>query len=391
MAVRPRSLLLGDKLSEKYDSYKNFLRGITSEHTKSEYIHCLKNFMLFHKLEDYDAVAKLGPEQIDRLITDYLDYLLKRGVKATTQRSNLVGIERFFIMNDCIFHKDRIRKGLRKDTEIPGGRVPVTTEELYLMLQCTKSLRSKAIVHILATTGMRPAGLNDPVLRMKHLEPMYTPTGEKCYGVIIYDGSIEGYWAFFTPEATEIFDRYISSRKSKGETIDNETPILSKDKAYGDSMAMRTDHARHIIYNLIKAAGIERIKVSKFRYNKAAMYMFRKRFNTILKINNDVNSNIAEKLMAHKNGLDGTYLQPTKEECFAEFVKAIPELTIDPTNRQQLALAEKQQEIDLLEQKSKKIDELEELITQIRQKNSIDADQKTKEMVLKILKDKKII
>ena len=64
------------------------------------------------------------------------------------------------------------------------------------------------------------------------------------------------------------------------------------------------------------------------------MYMFRKRFSIILKLKNDVNSNITEKLMAYKKGLDGTYLQPTREECFREFVKAISQLTIDPTERQ---------------------------------------------------------
>ena len=94
MAIRPRVIQLGKDLAEKYPSYKNFLRGITSEHTKSEYINCLKNFMLYHKLEDYDAVAKLSPEEIDKLITDYLDSLVAREVKATTQRSNLVGRDR---------------------------------------------------------------------------------------------------------------------------------------------------------------------------------------------------------------------------------------------------------------------------------------------------------
>ncbi len=391
MAIRPRVLLYGEQMAIKYISYKNFLRGITSKHTKSEYINCLRNFMLHHNREDYDALTKLTPKEIDDLITVYLDSLVKREVKATTQRSNLVGIERFFIMNDCIFHKERIRKGLEKDTEMPGGKIPITTQELYLMLQCTKSIRSKCIVHILATTGMRPAGLSDPILRMKHLIAMTTPSGEKCYAVMIYDGSIEGYWSFFTPEASKVFDHYIESRKIKGEEITPETAILHKERIVGEEQGMRSDHARHIIYNLIKASGIERIKVSKFRYNKAVMYMFRKRFNTILKINNDVNSNIAEKLMAHKKGLDGTYLQPTREECFAEFVKAIPELTIDPTKRQHLELVQKQNEIDILEEKNKKIDELEEMIKEIRQKNSIEPKEETKDIILKILKEKKII
>ena len=42
--------------------------------------------------------------------------------------------------------------------------------------------------------------------------------------------------------------------------------------------------------------------------------------------------------MAHKRGLDGTYLTPTREECFAEFVKAIPELTISNEERQKITI-----------------------------------------------------
>ena len=68
--------------------------------------------------------------------------------------------------------------------------------------------------------------------------------------------------------------------------------------------------------------------------------MFRKRFNTKLKLNNAINSNIAEKLMAHSNGLDGTYFQPTREECYVEFCKAIEELTIDPVYKQQQKIKE---------------------------------------------------
>ncbi|MGI9229920.1 MAG: hypothetical protein ACR2P9_08690 [Gammaproteobacteria bacterium] len=390
MAIRPRVLLHGETMAKKYVSYKNFLRGITSKHTQSEYINALRNFMAFHKLENYDEVSKFDAVRIDKLITDYIDYLITREVKVTTQRNMLVAIERFFIMNDCVFHKERIRKGLSKDTAIPGGRTPITTEELWCMLSYTKSIRTKCIIHILADTGMRPAGLSDPTLRLKHLVEMRTPTGEKCYALMIYDGSIEGYWAFLTPETTSIVDSYLQSRRNKDEVLSPETPLLMKERNVGEP-GVETSGARHIIYNMIKAAGIERIKVSKFRYDKSVMYMFRKRFNTILKINNDVNSNIAEKLMAHKKGLDGTYLQPTREECFTEFVKAIPELTIDPTKRQSIELVQKQNEIDLLEEKSKKIDELEEMISQIRQKNSVEPSEDTKKLILSILKEKKII
>jgi len=143
----------------------------------------------------------------------------------------------------------------------------------------------------------------------------------------------------------------------KGQTINDETPIFDSERRL-ENNALTSDFARVMIANLIKSSGMKRTKVSKFRYDKSVIYMFRKRFNTILKLNNEVNSNIAEKLMAHKRGLDGTYLQPTMEECFAEFVKAIPDLTIDPTNRQQLKITEQKEKITELEEKNQRIDEL---------------------------------
>jgi integrase/recombinase XerD len=124
----------------------------------------------------------------------------------------------------------------------------------------------------------------------------------------------------------------------------------------------------HAMYTLLKKiydkSGLKREKKGH-RYNKAIVYMFRKRFNTILKLNNEVNSNIAEKLMAHKKGLDGVYLQPTQEECYKEFIKAIPQLTIDDSERKQIDLDNLTQEKFELESKNeelqialKKVDEL---------------------------------
>lgn len=382
-----------ERLSKTSNAFRNFSRGINTDSTLSCYTNYLMNFMEFHKFgEDYDSVVSKDTKDIDVVITDYLDSIAARGVKGITQRAHLMSIERLFIMNDCIFHKERIRLGIKKDDAIPGGSVPITTEELYLMLSCTKSIRTKCIVHFLADTGMRPAGLTDPILRMKHLVSLETPNKTKCYGLKIYDGSRSGYWSFLTPETTILLDSYFEQRKIKGEVLTDNSPIFVNQRVTEKfSENVSDDYARYIIYNLITQAGIKRIKVSKFRYDKAAMYMFRKRFNTILKLNNDVNSNIAEKLMAHKRGLDGTYLTPTMEECFAEFVKAIPDLTIDPTNRQTEELKKKQKEIDLLEQKSRKIDELEIMVTELRNKRSVNPNEATEKLILTILKDKKII
>jgi len=353
--------------SKDHRSYRRFLRGITAETTKKSYAKFLKNFIEFSKLENYDKIAELTTKQIDEYLEDYIDYLVSKGNKARTIRTNMAGIERFFIMNDCIWHKDRIRRSISKDTHIVGGKIPVTTEELQKMLKCTKSLRTIAIVHFLASTGVRPASLIDPILCMRHLVKL-----DDCYAIKVYDESIEKYWVFLTPEASKALNDYHQWRKeSRHEELTDDSPIfgiIDKKNAKGDNLTDKS--LRWLLGLLIKQAGIKRTKVNNKRYDKAIVYMFRKRFNGKLKMENSVNSNIAEKLMAHKKGLDGVYLEPTREECFNEFVKAVPELTIDPTERQKIEIQKKQSEIiELQEEKKSHQDtqkQLDELKTDMR-------------------------
>jgi len=112
------------------------------------------------------------------------------------------------------------------------------------------------------------------------------------------------------------------------------------------------DGTQKILGKIIQGAKIQRKKTGN-RHDKSLVYMFRKRFNTILKLNDRVNSNIAEKLMAHKKGLDGIYLQPTLEECYKEFFKAISDLTIEDNERLRVTNQKLEREKSELEEKEK--------------------------------------
>lgn len=116
----------------------------------------------------------------------------------------------------------------------------------------------------------------------------------------------------------------------------------------------------------MKKAGVARQKVNTKNYDKAVNYGFRKRFNTILKLNNEVNSNVAEKLMAHKNGLDGRYLTPTREECFKEFRKAISDLTINQTKRQEIEIEKQQKKIDEIGQNKNQVELLRQEVDDMK-------------------------
>jgi len=313
--------------------------------------------MKFSKIKNYDVLAKIKTDKIKKLLKDWVIALSEKGLKATSIRSKLSAVELFLDMNEVDYPKKVLHKLIPSDDYVVGGDIPYTTEEIQKMLLTTTKLRTKAIIHFLASTGARPATIVDPILRLKHLEEM----SDGCMSIKLYDGSRQAYWAFLTPEATNALKQYHNSRKLNGENLTPESPVFAN--LPKSSWTKKYDHMsvkaiREVISHILKAAGIERIKDGN-RYNKAVVYGFRKRFNTILKLNNNLNSNIAEILMAHKRGLDGSYLKPTREECFAEFRKAITELTIDQTERQKAIIDKKNEEISELQRNKERIKNLE--------------------------------
>ncbi|MCH7758684.1 MAG: tyrosine-type recombinase/integrase [Thaumarchaeota archaeon] len=328
-------------------SFTLFEAAIKSTQTKSVYTYSLHEFMKFAKISQYDNIVKLSTDKIQKLLENWVMDLASRNLKAATIRSKLSAVELFLEMNKKTFHKKILHKLIPSSDYIPGGEKPFTTQEIQQFLDSTTKLRTKALVHFFASTGVRPASITDPVLRLKHLEDM----PHNCKSIRIYDGSKEGYWAFLTPEASTSLNQYLQSRKLNGEELTSESPIFAISNPSIHTTKnnyLSAKSVRHLMNNLIKTAGIERVKDGN-RFDKAATYGFRKRFNTTLKLNNDVNSNIAEKLMAHKNGLDGNYLKPTREQCFAEFVKAITELTISDEARNKAKIADLEKEKSVLQ------------------------------------------
>jgi site-specific recombinase XerD len=333
--LREKWIIYAKEQSKKCIEYQRFFAGMKTDSTRSTYAYNMRRFMDYlverkeiENNEDYKTVASFDGEKITDLLQAFV-MKLNETIKTSGISTMIASPELFFDMNRKIWHRKLVRRTIKKEEQELAGRIPVTDDEVKRMIDSTKHTRDKAIVHFMASTGARPAGVSDPILRMKHLKSM--PHG--CVGIKIYDESKEGYWAFLTPEATRALNNYFSWRKTiRGEKFNDDTPIFAnfyknKTNDHMDEMGIRK-----VIEKAIRNAGIERVKKGS-TYDKATMRMFRKRFNGKLKMNNEVNSNIAEKLMAHRRGLDGAYLQPTVEECFAEFSKAILDLTIDDTEK----------------------------------------------------------
>lgn len=355
-----------DKDKETSKTYFKFKQSIRQTTTLRAYNHALDRFMILSNLKSYDGAIKIKPHKIQDLLENYIISLKNHRFQTANQR--LAGVELFFDMNMVLYHKKILRKLLPNNDKISGGRLPYTTEEIQRMLSVTTKLRSKAIIHYFASTGCRPASIEDPILCLKHIEEM----PHNCKSVLIYDGSKQGYYAFLTPEASKALDNYLNQRKRNGEILNDELPVFANVASFPTTKKnnLSQNSARQIIRDTLNKAGIDRTKTGE-RFDKAEIYGFRKRFNTTLKLDNDINSNIAEKLMAHTRGLDGTYMQPTKLECFAEFVKAIPQLTIDQSEKHKAKIESLEVEKTELEKKNQDIENMKEEIKRINLRNDI--------------------
>lgn len=317
-----------------------FESATKSKVTFKIYRYNLKRFMQFCNISNFDNLLKIDSKLLNQKIEDWLMDLRSK-VSPNSIPTMYYGLELFFAMNDVVINTIKLRRMLPAKVK-KSGASPWKTEDIRKMLSVTRYTRDKALVHFLASVGARIGSIDG--LKIVNITEM--PDG--CKAVLIYGDDKEEYSSFLTPEASQALEVYFSERKQDGEIINSSSPVFRtiygrNNKSNPKPLAVQS--ARCSIYRLIEQARIVREKQG-FCFDIQMDMGFRKRFNTILKLNSEVNSNIAEKLMGHKRGLDGSYLVPTKEQCFFEFRKAINDLTIDEKLKLEIELEKKNQELD---------------------------------------------
>lgn len=363
-------------MSEK--CYQLFLSGIRSEKTKKKYEYYLNRFLKETKLKSFTVLIELDDETRQDILEKYILMLKSNGLKRTTVRPILYAIELFFDMNKKIIHKTVLRKMVQGIPDhIRGGEKAYTDNDIRKMLEKAPDSRAKALIHFMASLGVRPGVIVDPVLTFAMIEPM--PLG--CLAIHLYEDSNEHYWGFLTPEATKMLQEYRDERIRDGEKITKDSPLFRSDyNGIGQApvKSLSGDNAHQIIDRIVKNAKIERHKTGN-RYDKALNTAFRKRFNTIMKTTNGININLAEKLMGHSVTipLDNTYLNALKDRLFEEFVKVIPRLVI--SNEERLKLEKEKLEKD----KSKLEGEKQQIVHMMKEQ------QQSKEDIMTIISNLK--
>jgi len=308
-----------------------FQNGIKSEETLKNYTYYLDRFISFYKIRDYDALVVIPQEKIQIMVEDYVMDLKKR-VNPNSVPIFLYAVQAFFDSNDIDLRWKKIRRLYPAKIKISGEK-PYTTKQIQIMLSYTTSQRNKAVIHLMAASGVRVGAISD--LRLKHLLEM--PIG--CKAIIVYEGSRDEYTTFLTPEASEVLNQYLEKRTTDGEHLHEESPVFREDYKIGilKPVPMSRKAIINMIERIVKNAGIRGAKQGA-RYETQLDHGFRKRFDTIMELNGEIKESLTEKMMGHTDGTRGRYVRPSIDKLFNEYKKAIPELTIDDSERKQALL-----------------------------------------------------
>jgi integrase len=255
-----------------------------------------------------------------------------------------------------------IKRFLPADEGHYQGDRPYSVGEIELLLsKC--DIRSRVIILLMTSTGMRIGALSG--LRISDVKKM---DEFGLYLVYVYNQSKKDrYYTFTTPECAKAIDNYLEFRKRCGEDFSsggNERSPLLRSKVTLDNpftaKAPKPTSVRAIqliIEGLLKQAGLP-IGNSK---QIMRTHGFRKFYaNQCSRAHIDYPTR--EYLIGHRlPGQEPSYNRMTEEDRLAEYVKAIPFLTIDSNQR----LKDEIQQIN--HKHSEEFERLKRELTEIRE------------------------
>ena len=301
-----------------------FEQYIQSPKTREQYRYHIEKFVNHYQLSSFDSILSLESEELKQKIEDYVILFKNRGKSHNYIRIIIFALQSFCDSNDKFgVNWKKIRKLLGKKQKPKKSRA-YTTDEVKRMLHSVKDLRSKALILFLSASGVRRGAI--PELKIKHLKEM----PNDCLSVTVYGDSNEEYITFLNKESKEALTLYFERRKKDGEHLDLEHPVFRNKYVLGIERAsvLSEKSVSNIISRAKKNSGLD-IDDSP----NLLCHAFRRRFNTVLKLNREANYSLIERLMGHDMKLDNSYFQPTLDDLFNEYQKGMSDLMIDDKER----------------------------------------------------------
>ena len=360
-----------DPLTEFYDS-------IRSPVTKDRYKARLDLFLKHIEMDgsNLSERAKKFMEKARDLewttfvINNYMRYQKERAEKGEISESTILNfykpIRLFLEMNDVNgLNWKKITRRIPKGRKYGKDRAP-TLSEIKKILDYPDR-RIKPVILLMVSSGIRVGAWD--YLNWSHISSIKKDDKIVSAKILVYAGTNDEYYSFVTPEAYNAINEYMEYRKSNGELINGDSPVI-RDLFHPDREGKGEPH----LPKRLKASGIKRLieksiwgtglrkKLGKNqrRHPFQAAHGFRKFFKTTCE--KSMRSLCVEMQMGHSVGVTDSYYKPTEDELLNEYLKAVGDLTILDMN-----LKPPHEDIEELKQQLKKqIEKQKQEITELQ-------------------------
>jgi len=216
-----------------------------------------------------------------------------------------------------------------------SDRAP-TIEEIRTMLESADT-RTKCVILMCSSSGIRVGAFDG--MTWGDLSTIYQKNndGEKTViaaKLTVYKGEREEYATFITSECYHLLEQYKTSRESVGEKITPKSPLIRdswdnntyrKDKRKEPKKAkpLASKTIANMMGEFLKKNNLRKINSGTHEFKQ--IHGFRKFFKT--NAERACKTIDVEKLMGHAEN----YYKPSLDYLLAEYIKAIPYLTISET------------------------------------------------------------
>ena len=358
------------------NAYQTYIDALDNPYTRKNYeIHFSEFRKALKASETCNEMLETDGRVLEDKIVAHIKEMVKRGASTASIRLTLSAIRKFFVENR---QENRVNWSWLK-SRIPrsNGKVKdrdYTKDELVKMWE-QSDVRKKAILSLLMT-GIRKGAIPD--LRIGSLAKiteyrdkegkLHKLEGYHIYRLTVYEGDSAEYQTFLTPAGAKAIDRYIDARAIAGEKVTLNSPLIRD--AFdsinaGDPRPVTLAALDMLLTRLSRSVGIRPKEKEGKRQERHDIMLFhgiRKYVNHAL-VNAGCNVIAKELLIGHAApGLEGSYLRPTEQELLAEFVKAVPALSLSQE-------AELREQVDRLRVEAADIDVLKEGYLELKEAN----------------------
>jgi len=300
--------------------------------------------MQFHNLTDIQQLLEPDRKVKEQRMIDFI-VSKKKTLSNSTLSGTLAALWRFYFMNDVTdinWVKVRGYVGKHKPTNKDKA---YTVEQIRQLVQIA-DLRFKVLLLLLTSSGIRIGAVAG--LKTGDLTPI-----QNFYQVNVYTGEPEEYFTYCTPECRMYIDKYLTERRTAGETIKPESPLIREQYGIGSKARhVSTWTLINIMSRMMVRAGIRVRSHDRKRKPTMLNHGFRKFFFRQLG-RSGVDPVVREFLMGHKTGnpelgvtkLMMVYDATEENDALLGYVKAIDNLTIFTENKLQMEVSELQQKV----------------------------------------------